>query len=349
MRMEAFQLELFRGVVLGVTKAQFGDSLCRHKHAVLSALGLEPLGSESYDHTNPALSHLYRVEKEFSRYANPYTLCLAPRQCGKSLVMKTILAAVLLDIDVMMQAQNKNMCTTLRVGVERAMEELQQLPSFDQSEKTLGMCGNPENRTDIVYKNGQYVPSGSLRGPGPGLDPFFDVSLPRRLRWMNDTDRGRNVPPGDESGFAHEREMLGLPRRKEAAWTPSSTGFVPCLRSTGFEWLSDPSNMTHMGIGDAHRCSSCGLIASEYVQGDTFLNQHAFFSGGECPYLKANYTPERLAVEIGQARFAKGLVAHPEAIWVPDAWNRPGQTKLSHGIYVRLTDQSWCYDVLSKE
>ncbi|KAK2814632.1 hypothetical protein Q5P01_001012 [Channa striata] len=24
--------------------------------------------------------------------------------------------------------------------------------------------------------------------------------------------------------------------------------------------------------------------------GDTFLNQHAFFSGGECPYLKANYT-----------------------------------------------------------
>ncbi|KAK2813462.1 hypothetical protein Q5P01_000831 [Channa striata] len=65
--MEPFQLELFRGVVLGVTKAQFGDSLFRHKHALLSALGLEPLGSESYDHTNPALSHLYRVEKEFSR------------------------------------------------------------------------------------------------------------------------------------------------------------------------------------------------------------------------------------------------------------------------------------------
>ncbi|KAK2813520.1 hypothetical protein Q5P01_000804 [Channa striata] len=115
MRMEPFQLELFRGVVLGVTKAQFGDSLFRHKHALLSALGLEPLGSESYDHTNPALSHLYRVEKEFSRCSEP--------------------------------AQNKNMCTTLRVGVERAMEELQQLPSFDRSEKILGMCGNPENRT----------------------------------------------------------------------------------------------------------------------------------------------------------------------------------------------------------
>lgn len=162
MRMEPFQLELFRGVVLGVTKAQFGDSLFRHKHALLSALGLEPLGSESYDHTNPALSHLYRVEKEFSRYANPYTLCLAPRQCGKSLVMKTILAAVLLhlDIDVMVQAQNKNMCTTLRVGVERAMEELQQLPSFDRSEKILGMCGNPENRTytfDPGYKGSSVI------------------------------------------------------------------------------------------------------------------------------------------------------------------------------------------------
>lgn len=195
--------------------------------------------------------------------------------------------------------------------------------------------GTPTMFSDIVYKNGQYVPV--------GLDPFFDVSLPRRLRWMNDTDGGRNVPPGDESGFAHEAEMLGLPRRKEAARTPSSNGFVPCLRSTGFEWLGDPSNMTHTGVGDAHRCSSCGLIVSEYVQGDTFLNQHAFFSGGECPYLKANYTAERLAVEIGQARFAKGLVAHPEAIWVPDAWNRPGPPELSCGIYVTLTGQSWCY------
>ncbi|KAK2814398.1 hypothetical protein Q5P01_000526 [Channa striata] len=117
--------------------------LFRHKHALLSALGLEPLGSESYDHTNPALSHLYRVEKEFSRYANPYTLCLAPRQCGKSLVMKTILAAVLLhlDIDVMVQAQNKNMCTTLRVGVERAMEELQQLPPSTAAKRSWACAG----------------------------------------------------------------------------------------------------------------------------------------------------------------------------------------------------------------
>ncbi|KAK2812100.1 hypothetical protein Q5P01_000099 [Channa striata] len=186
--------------------------------------------------------------------------------------------------------------------------------------------GTPTMFSDIVYKNGQYVPV--------GLDPFL-ASLPGapvdERHWRRQERAAR-----DESG-SRRGEMLGLPRRKEAARTPSSNGFVPCLRSTGFEWLGDPSNMTHTGVGDAHRCSSCGLIVSEYVQGDTFLNQHAFFSGGECPYLKANYTAERLAVEIGQARFAKGLVAHPEAIWVPDAWNRPGPPELSRGIYVTLT------------
>ncbi|KAK2814523.1 hypothetical protein Q5P01_000322 [Channa striata] len=182
MRMEPFQLELFRGVVLGVTKAQFGDSLFRHKHALLSALGLEPLGSESYDHTNPALSHLYRVEKEFSRYANPYTLCLAPRQCGKSLVMKTILAAVLLhlDIDVMVQAQNKNMCTTLRVGVERAMEELQQLPPSTAAKRSWACAGTLKTERHytaerLALRSGK---RGSPRGwwPTPAISPTLGIA-----------------------------------------------------------------------------------------------------------------------------------------------------------------------------
>ena len=162
MRMEPFQLELFRGVVLGVTRSQFGDALFKYKHALLDKLGLAPLGSESYDHVNPALSHCYHVEREFSRYANPYTLCLAPRQCGKSLMMRLLLAAVLLhlDINVMVQAQNKHMCTTLRLGVESAMEELQQLPSFRHTEKPTDICGNPENRTykfDPGYKGPSYA------------------------------------------------------------------------------------------------------------------------------------------------------------------------------------------------
>lgn len=151
MKMEPFQLELFRGVVLGVTRNQLGDSLFKYKHTLLTKLGLDPLGSNFYDYVNPNLSHRYHVEKEFSRYANPYTLCLAPRQCGKSLMMRLLLAAVLLhlDINVMVQAQNKHMCTTLRLGVENAMDELQQLPSFKQLEKPIEICGNPENR---VYR-----------------------------------------------------------------------------------------------------------------------------------------------------------------------------------------------------
>lgn len=162
MRMEPFQLELFRGVVLGITKNQFCDNLFKYKHALLQKLGLAPLGSENYDHVNPALSHFYHVEREFSRYANPYTLCLAPRQCGKSLMMRLLLAAVLLhlDINVMVQAQNKHMCTTLRLGVETTMEELQQLPSFRHTEKPVNISGNPENRTyrfDPGYKGSSTV------------------------------------------------------------------------------------------------------------------------------------------------------------------------------------------------
>ena len=174
MRMEPFQLELFRGVVLGVTKNQFGDSLFKYKHALLAKLSLAPLGSENYDHVNPTLSHLHHVEREFSRYANPYTLCLAPRQCGKSLMMKLMLAAVLLhlDINVMVQAQNKNMCTTLRLGVESMMDELQQLPSFRHMEKPVDISGNPENR---IYK---FDPG--YKGPSFAhfLSSSNDVSMP---------------------------------------------------------------------------------------------------------------------------------------------------------------------------
>ena len=149
MKMEPFQVELLRGVVLGVTMKQFGDALYKYKHALLDQLHLAPLGSENYNYVNPAVGHAYQVEKQFSRYANPYTLCKIPRQCGKTMMMRVLLAAVLLhlDINVMVQAQNKHMCTTLRVGVENVMLELQQMPSFKDVEKPVSICGNPENRT----------------------------------------------------------------------------------------------------------------------------------------------------------------------------------------------------------
>jgi len=107
MKMEPFQVELLRGVVLGVTMNQFGDALYKYKHALLDQLYLAPLGSENYNYVNPALGHAFRVEKEFSHYANPYTLCKILRQCGKTMMMRLLLAAVLLhlDINVMVQAQ----------------------------------------------------------------------------------------------------------------------------------------------------------------------------------------------------------------------------------------------------
>ncbi|KAK7915603.1 hypothetical protein WMY93_011364 [Mugilogobius chulae] len=83
MKMEPFQLDLFRGVVLGVSGKQFGDALFRYKHTLLEKLGLTPLGSDNYDHVNPALSHFYHVEKRYSQYAKPYTLCLAQGSVAK--------------------------------------------------------------------------------------------------------------------------------------------------------------------------------------------------------------------------------------------------------------------------
>lgn len=148
MKFEPFQMELMRGVVLGVAGSQLGDDLYKYKHVLLSSVGLAPLGSEAFDYVKPTQSHWYHIQKDFERYANPYTLCLAPRQCGKSLMMRMILASVLLhlDINVMVQAQNNHMCTTLRLGIESAMEELQRLPSFTETERSVGVYGSPENR-----------------------------------------------------------------------------------------------------------------------------------------------------------------------------------------------------------
>lgn len=63
-------------------------------------------------------------------------------------MMRLLLASVLLhlDINVMVQAQNNHMCTTLRLGVESAMGDLQRLPSFTEAERPLGVYGSPENR-----------------------------------------------------------------------------------------------------------------------------------------------------------------------------------------------------------
>ncbi|KAJ8009775.1 hypothetical protein DPEC_G00067720 [Dallia pectoralis] len=194
---------------------------------------------------------------------------------------------------------------------------------------------------NIIFRDGQYVPVCNKA--------YSDVNMLRRLQWMATTHGGRRVPPGDNSQFAQECMILGLPTDHEATATsavsvkPDSVDEVARNEwTTRFSWLGDSSNMDYTGSGDVHWCLSCELSLSGFVPGDTFLNQHAYFTRGECPYLKANYTPERLKIEIGQARFLKGFVAHPTAISVPDAWDPP-KVELTRRIYVTLAERQWCY------
>lgn len=162
---------------------------------------------------------------------------------------------------------------------------------------------------------------------------------------MTVTNGGKNIQPGDTSSFAHQVMILGLPPKKETSQTslPSDGPGSPFASNTSkFGWLGDPSNMQYTGKGDAHKCWSCGLTISNFVPGDTLLNQHAFFTEGACSYLKGNYTPDRLKIEIGQERFRRGFVAHPNAINAPDAWNCSA-VEVKNRIYVTLAEQQWCY------
>lgn len=143
--------------------------------------------------------------------------------------------------------------------------------------------GEPTIYHNIILKDGKYAAT--------GIDPYFDVNMMRRIEWMSATDGGKNVQPGDNSLFAHAARILGLPPKHEAIVTTSASsaesespvGFGSEL--LWFAWLGHPSNMKYTGTGDAHRCSSCNLTVSDFVPGDTFLNQHAYFARGECPYL----------------------------------------------------------------
>ena len=96
------------------------------------------------------------------------------------------------------------------------------------------------------------------------------------------------------------------------------------------------------GVVNEYRCSSCKFVCSKLLPSDTVLNQHSYFSRGECPYLRANHTPERLKIEIGIERSRRGFIAHPDAITVPDLWKQ-SDVKLTQKIYVTLASELRCY------
>lgn len=201
--------------------------------------------------------------------------------------------------------------------------------SFGFNEKD----GKPTIFPGIIFKDGEYVPT--------GIDPYFDGLMHGRIKWMNDTNGGKNIPPDDHSIYASEAFLCGLPPQ-HVSDSNSNNDSVFNLKSSQFAWLGEPANMEHTGVGDRHRCGACSLLLSKFLPGDTLLNQHAFYSRGECPYLKANYTPDRLKIAIGQERFRRGFIAHPNIIIAPDAWKLP-EMKLTNRIYVTLATQEWCY------
>lgn len=193
--------------------------------------------------------------------------------------------------------------------------------------KTQPPFGEPTIHHNILFKDGKYVAT--------GIDPYWDANMMGRIEWMTATNGGKNVQPGDRSFFAREAIILGLPLKQEATVTSAS-------KLSRFAWLGDPTNMVYTGKGDGHQCNSCNVGISDFVPGDTFLNQHAFFTKGECPYLKANYTPDRLKIEIGQERFRRGFIAHPTVITAPDAWNCP-TVEVKNLMYITLAERHWCY------
>ena len=199
---------------------------------------------------------------------------------------------------------------------------------------------NPDEEEDglptiferIIFKNGRYEAT--------GLDPYFDSLMDGRVKWMTATDGGQNISSEDDSIYAHEARTRGLP----PTHTPVHTGIAhPSDRSKSqcFTWLGDPCNMVFMGIKDMHKCSVCKIVLSNFIEGDTFLNQHAYYTP-DCPYLNANYTADRLKLEIGYERYRRGFIAHPEAIIVPDAWN-PSKVILTNNIYITLAGFEICF------
>ena len=203
--------------------------------------------------------------------------------------------------------------------------------------KTSGLNkedGEPTIFPGIIFKDGKYLPI--------GIDPYFDCLMSGRIKWLYRTQGGKNIPPDDNSIYACEAAMCGLPPQDNARAPRIDSSCAFNFKITQFGWLGDRTNFCYMGFADAHHCAACNIVLENFVPGDTFLNQHAYFTGGECPYLKANYSVDRLKIEIGQERFRRGFIAHPNVITVPDAWKLP-EVILTNRIYLTLATWEWCY------
>ena len=141
--------------------------------------------------------------------------------------------------------------------------------------------GIPTIFSRIVFKDGKYVAT--------GIDPYFDCLMEGRIKWMTDTNGGRHISPDDHSIYAHEAALCGLPSRDIVRGNQWNCDSNFDFKFSQFAWLGESCNLNYMGVEDQHCCAACNLVLSKFVPGDTFLSQHAYFSRGECTYLKERF------------------------------------------------------------
>lgn len=154
-KLDPFQMEIIRGVVVTCAEKQLGVDLYRYKHEILLLL---KLGSYSVAKFDPEI-HNPRVKDEidrlFDEYDKPYELAVVPRQCGKTTIISITLAAMLsfLSLVIMVQAQSLQMAGAIKKHIERFMGLLNKRPWFPDDYKLLRIDGQPKD-TVYVFKKG---------------------------------------------------------------------------------------------------------------------------------------------------------------------------------------------------
>lgn len=153
MRLEMFQLELLRGFFLGIARNQFMEELFKYKHIFLDMLGLATPEIKVHNPMCPSKTTMYCIDAIFNKYGKPYTAALAPRQCGKTTIMTILLAAMVsyLDIEIVVQAQNKNMCGNIYDKMLSVTTRMQYSSWFPEKHRMTEMFGSTNETREFRY------------------------------------------------------------------------------------------------------------------------------------------------------------------------------------------------------
>lgn len=89
-----------------------------------------------------------------------------------------------------------------------------------------------------------------------------------------------------------------------------------------FAVLGDRANMNYVpGTRDKHHCNACGLYLHDFVEGDTLLGEHIYYTyndGRRCSYIDRKYTTQQILYTLGLERFRRGMLAFPTLMFKSD-------------------------------